>query len=212
MTAIPKPYQKPYPKLWVSAQSEKGIKAAGTKGYNMMSSPNLGCFAPHGDLDRAMSWYNEAADAAGVARGEVMLLRRVYIDEDEKLALRQLDNVYNHWNYYMAGFAAANSSEADRFSERAENEGYVKGGAVNPAKMHIERDDIYNTYDDPILTNPERAIARFKYYESLGVNHIAALTAFGGTVDEVIHSMEVMAKYVFPTFADDEPVLEPEQK
>ncbi len=203
-TAIPRPYQKPYPPIWVAAQSEASIKGVGAKGLNMMTSPNLGTFAPHGDIEKALRWYNEAAERSPIGRGEVMLLRRVFIDETEELALRQLENIRRHWGYYMAGFTAAVSNEADRFRDREEIDDYVKGGKVIPRDLPIERDDVYNTYDDPIITNPEKAIARFRYYESLGVNHIMALTAFGQPIDEVIHSMEVTSRHVFPAFAEDD--------
>jgi alkanesulfonate monooxygenase SsuD/methylene tetrahydromethanopterin reductase-like flavin-dependent oxidoreductase (luciferase family) len=202
-TTIPKPYQPGGPKIWATAQSENGVSAAGAKGENMMTSPNLGCFAPHGDLEITMKWYDEAASAAGVERGEVMVLRRVFIDETEEQALKQLETVYHHWNYYMAGYTASSNKDEQRFKERTENADLeVKDGAIVPANMEIDRTDVYNTYDDPILTSPEKAIARFKHYESLGVDHVKALTAFGAGVDEVIHSMEVMAKYVLPEFAD----------
>jgi alkanesulfonate monooxygenase SsuD/methylene tetrahydromethanopterin reductase-like flavin-dependent oxidoreductase (luciferase family) len=204
-TAIPKPYRKNGPKLWATAQSEQGVTTAGAKGQNMMTSPNLGCFAPHGDLEVTMEWYNTAAKDAGVERGEVMVLRRVFIDETEEAALKHLDTVYDHWNYYMAGYKASSNADANRFKERTENDDLVvKDGAIVPANMTISRDDVYNTYDDPILTTPERAITRFKHYESLGVNHVKTLTAFGTKVDDVIHSMEVMAKDVFPAFTESE--------
>jgi flavin-dependent trigonelline monooxygenase, oxygenase component len=202
-TAIPKPYQKPYPPIWVAAQSEVSIKGVGAKGLNMMTSPNLGCFAPHGDMEKALGWYNDASEQSPTGRGEVMLLRRVFIDETEEKALRQLENIRRHWGYYMAGFTASVNSEADRFRDREEISDYVQGGKVIPRDIPIKSDDVYNDYDDPIITSPDKAITRFKYYESVGVNHISALTAFGGTVDEVIHSMEMMSKHVFPAFAED---------
>jgi alkanesulfonate monooxygenase SsuD/methylene tetrahydromethanopterin reductase-like flavin-dependent oxidoreductase (luciferase family) len=200
-TAIPRPYQKPYPKLWVSAQSETGVRDAGRRGMNMLTSPNLGSFAPHGDIDRVMQWYNESSADGSQKRGEVMLLRRVFIDETEERALEQLSNVHQHWNYYMSQFRARSSDDSKRFEERTENEAIViKDGAVVPADMAIDTSDVYSTYDDPIITGPERAVARFKHYEALGVDHLLTLTAFGGKVSDVIRSMEIMSEQVFPAF------------
>jgi alkanesulfonate monooxygenase SsuD/methylene tetrahydromethanopterin reductase-like flavin-dependent oxidoreductase (luciferase family) len=204
VTAIPRPHQRPYPRLWVSAQSVNGVTAAGTAGLNMMTSPNLGCFAPHGDLDQVMQWYDEASAASGKPRGEVMVLRRIFIDETEEKALRQLDNVHRHWSYYMSQYKGTPANAQARFQERTENDDIVVSqGAIRPVNLSIERDDVYNTYDDPILTSPDKAITRFKHYESIGVDHVLGLSAFGEPVDEVIHNMEVMAKYVFPAFLED---------
>ena len=203
-TTIPRPYQDPHPKLWVAAQSENGVRAAGSKGQNMITSPNLGSFAPHGDLEKVLGWYRESNALSGKASGEVMVLRRTFIAQTEERALKELEAVYQHWNYYMSAYKGTPQTEAARFQERTENDDIVlRGGSVVPAEMKIDRSDVYNTYDDPILTTPEKAIARFKTYEDLGVNHIQALMAFGNNVKDVVDSMELMAKEIFPAFADE---------
>jgi flavin-dependent trigonelline monooxygenase, oxygenase component len=207
VTAIPRPYQKPYPKLWTSAQSLSGVRAVAEKGLNMMTSPNLGCFAPHGDLERVMDEFNRTVASSAKPRGDVMVLRRVFVDETEERALQKLDNVYFHWRYYMSQFrphaSNARTEVQQRLSEREENtEIVVRAGSIRPADVEIDRTDVYNTYDDPIITGPDRAIQRFKHYESLGVTHIMGLTAFGIPVNEVIRSMEVLSRYVTPAFQD----------
>jgi len=131
----------------------------------------------------------------------------VFVDETEERALQKLDNVYYHWRYYMSQFrphtSNAKAEVQQRLSEREENEGIVvKAGSIRPADVEIDRTDVYNTYDDPIITGPDRAIQRFKHYESLGVTHIMGLTAFGIPVKEVIRSMEILSRYVMPAFQD----------
>jgi hypothetical protein len=46
-------------------------------------------------------------------------------------------------------------------------------------------------------------IDRFKYYEHLGVDHLACLVAVGQPISEIIKNMELMAKEVFPAFAEE---------
>jgi hypothetical protein len=105
----------------------------------------------------------------------------------------------------MSQYKGTPASTETRFQERTENNDIVvKEGRIKPVNLEIERDDVYNTYDDPILTSPEKAIARFRHYETLGVNHVMGLSAFGEPVDQVIHCMEVMAKHVLPVFAESE--------
>jgi alkanesulfonate monooxygenase SsuD/methylene tetrahydromethanopterin reductase-like flavin-dependent oxidoreductase (luciferase family) len=200
-TAIPKPYQKPYPKLWVSAQSKQGVMGAAARGLNMITSPNLGSFAPHGDIDQVMQWYSEGVAESAMPRGDVMVLRRVMIGATEEEALGHLDSIHQHWNYYMSQFKASSSSDQTRFNERTENEGIqVRDGAVVPAAMEIDRTDIFNTYDDPIVTSPEKAIQRFKHYEAIGVNHVLAMSSFGQDIGATVRSMELLASEVMPSF------------
>lgn len=199
VSAIPKPYSKPYPKLWVAAQSERGIRAAARAGLNMMNSPNLGSFAPHGDVDRALEMYNESAKESPTGRGEVMVLRRMFIDETEEAALKKLDACYEHWAYYTSQYVGTKGG--DRFAQREDREDIVvQKGRIKPVYLEIDRDDVWGTYDDPIITSPERAVERFKHYESIGVDHVLGLTQFGIDIDEVIRSMEIVADKVMPHF------------
>jgi alkanesulfonate monooxygenase SsuD/methylene tetrahydromethanopterin reductase-like flavin-dependent oxidoreductase (luciferase family) len=202
-TTIPRPYQQPHPKVWISAQSLTGVQGVARRGLNMMTSPNLGCFAPHGDLDQVVHTYERSVAELGRPRGDVMVLRRVYIDETEAKALEKLEFVHRHWGYYMSQFQGDPRDKTARFKERdILEEVVIRRGAMVPRMLPIDTSDVYHTYDDPIITGPERAIARFKHYEELGVNHVAALIAFGIPVDEVIHSLEVMAKHVLPEFQE----------
>ncbi|MER7796621.1 LLM class flavin-dependent oxidoreductase [Microbacterium sp. NPDC096154] len=201
VTIIPKTLQQPHPKIWVSSQSERGMRAAAKAGHNVVTSPNLGTFAPHGDLEKMLGWYNESSAESPTGRGEVMVLRRVFLNEDEGRALEHVQDFYKHWSYYMSQYAAQPDNEAHRLGDRADNEAIeVKAGSITPVRYDIPLDDIYNDYDDPIITTPDRAIERFKYYESLGVDAVMTMSATGGKVDDVIGTMEVMAKHVFPEF------------
>lgn len=199
-TVLPRPFQKPHPKLWVAAQSENGLRAAGLKGQNIMTSPNLGSFAPHGDLEKALEIYEGAVAEAGVERGEVLVFRHTFIAETDGEALRHLEEAHRHWGYYMSQYTNPQDSVDSRFAERGEHRNHIVGGQMTPVDIEIERDDVFTRYDDPILVGPEKAIERFKHYERLGVDHIAGATAMGASVDEVIKSMEVVATQVMPEF------------
>jgi alkanesulfonate monooxygenase SsuD/methylene tetrahydromethanopterin reductase-like flavin-dependent oxidoreductase (luciferase family) len=199
VTIIPKPLQQPYPKIWVSSQSEGGMRAAAKAGHNVVTSPNFGTFAPHGDLEKMLGWYNESSAESEAGRGEIMVLRRVFVDEDESKALQHVQDFYRHWSYYMSQYKPAD--EQKRLADRVDNADIeVKGGSIKPVEIDIPLDDIYNDYDDPIITTPDKAIQRFKYYESLGVDAMMTMSATGGNVADVIGTMETMSKHVFPEF------------
>jgi alkanesulfonate monooxygenase SsuD/methylene tetrahydromethanopterin reductase-like flavin-dependent oxidoreductase (luciferase family) len=201
VTAIPRPHQRPHPKLWVSAQSLQGVQAVAQRDLNLMTSPNLGSFAPHGDLEKVLGTYSEVLADQDAERRDVMVLRRVFVGKSEDDALRRLDAVHLHWQYYMSQYQSRPATESDRLQERTENEGIVvRAGSIQPADVDIDRSDVYHTYDDPIMTDPERAIARFQHYERLGVTHVAMLTAFGLPLKDVLSSMRLIAKEIMPAF------------
>lgn len=202
-TLVPKPVVDP--EIWIAAQSSAGVRNVALQGHNLITSPNHGDFEPHGDLDLLMETFNTASAESGKERGEVMVLRHTFIHEDEQQALEKVDEVVLHWNHYMATVqgSGTGTSREHRLAAREDLvDGIIKGGRVIPDTNVPDTSNVYDTYDDPILTNPARAVERFKHYEEIGVDHVSCLTAMGFAIDEVLTSMELMAKEVFPAFAD----------
>jgi len=199
-TTLPRPYQQPYPPLWISGQSLDGVRAIAARGANLLTSPNYGCFAPHGDVDVTLGEFQKALAEYGQPKPNIGLLRRVFVDETRKNAERYVESCFHHWNYYMAFFE---SNQKKRFQERTYSEAAVHGGAMTPAQLNIDLSNVYDTYDDPIITDPAGAIKRIKHYESLGVTHLMMLTAFGIPHGEVLRSMELIAREVMPHFREE---------
>ncbi len=199
-TTLPRPYQKPHPPLWISGQSLEGVRAIAAKGANLLTSPNYGCFAPHGDVDITLGEFHKALAEYGQPKPNIGLLRRVYIAETEEEAERYVDYCFRHWTYYMSFFDA---DQRRRFHERVYVDAPVRGGAMTPAQVSLDLSNVYERYDDPIITTPEKAIRRLKHYESLGVTHVLMLTAFGVPHRDVLRSMELVAREVMPHFRDD---------
>ncbi|MCS5498281.1 LLM class flavin-dependent oxidoreductase [Cnuibacter physcomitrellae] len=210
-TVLPRPLQDPYPELWVAAQTEQGLTDAGRQGLNLLTSPSLGSFAPHGDLDRAIASFRAGSAETGVTPGKAMVMRHMWIDEDDERALEHLDEAYHHWSHYASGATTRPDVEnADRLAARDARSGWdrrqrvIRGGRMIPASIEIDRDDIATRYDDPILLGAENAIERFAHYEEIGVDAVACLLAMGAPIEEIIRSMEVIASRVMPSFTASE--------
>lgn len=205
-TIVPKPDTKPYPALWVAAQSIEGIRKVAEEGYNLVTSTNYGNFEPHGDLELLIRHYNEAAATSGYPRGEVMVMRHVWLAESEQEALKHFDKVVDHWNHYMAvvqgGGAKRGQTREQRLARRTEGatRDFVRGGRIIPETNVQSPENLFETFNDPIMTTPDRVIDRFRHYEKLGIDHLDCHQGMGMPVDEVIANMELMASEVFPAF------------
>lgn len=206
-TIVPKPATKPHPEVWVAAQSLEGAQRAARQGLNVLTAPNYGNFEPQGDLEVFLQSFNDAAAASGHPRGEVMVLRHVWVGDSEQEALRYFDDVVNEYNHYMAFVkdGGANTSREDRLAVRGVGEirDFITAGRVQPETESPSSENMFERFDDPIMTTPDRMIERCQGYERMGVDHLACLMATGMPSSEVIKAMELMAKEVLPAFAED---------
>lgn len=194
-TTMPRPYSQPHPPVWIAGQSPTGMRNAAQRGFNVMSSPLYGCFAPFEDLKYTLGVYDEAVKELGVERKKVGLLRRVYIGENRAEAESVLPDLLEHWGRYMAFF-----DRADLNFRVEKPDVPVDGGFVTPAGLDLPLDDLQNRYDDPILTDAEGAVNRIRKYEDLGVDYLLTNTAFGIPHAKVLASMQRLAKDVMPHF------------
>lgn len=203
-TIVPKPATPP--PLWVAAQSVQGVQKVAEDGLNLLTMPNFGNFEPHGDFPMLLDAFNEAAERSDKPRGGVMVLRHVWLGQTEKDSLRYFDDVVNHWNHYSA--FVKNSGRTDtaegRLTRRVDDQGrnFVKGGIIAPEKNAPSRDNLFENFDDPIMTTPDRMIERVKGYEQLGVTRLTVHQAWGQPIGEVIKNMEFMAQEVLPAFGE----------
>lgn len=208
-TLVPKPASHPHPDLWVASQSVDGVRRVAEQGLNLITAPNYGNFEPHGDLQELVRAYDAAVEQAAVPRGQVMVLRHTWVGRTEEEALAYFADVLNEYNHYLTlvGAKAVQATEREsRLAVRGDgdrkDEAIVRG-KMRPAQESISSENLWNRYDDPVLTTPDRMIERFKSYEAMGVDHVLCLIAMGQPIKAVIENMELMAKEVLPAFADN---------
>ena len=209
-TIVPKPASQPHPELWVGSQSVDGARRVAQQGLNLITAPNYGTFEPHGDLEVFLGAYNDAVAESGLPRGEVMVLRHTWLGHTEAEALEYFDDFVNEYNHYLTLVGATASqatSQEGRLAIRGDGDRKdeaIVAGKLSPARESASSEGLWEKYDDPILTTPERMIERFKSYEALGVDHLASLVAVGQPNSAIIKNMELMAKEVLPAFAESE--------
>lgn len=207
-TLVPKPASDPHPDLWVGSQSVDGVRRVAQQGLNLITAPNYGNFEPHGDLEELLRAYNSAVAESGLPRGEVMVLRHTWVGHTEEEALEYFDDVVNEYNHYLTlvGARATQATQREgRLAVRGDGERddeAIVRGRMRPAQESVSPENLWEKYDDPVLTTPARMIERFKSYEAMGVDHLACLVAMGQPISAVVKNMELMAKEVLPAFAD----------
>ncbi|MEZ2388553.1 LLM class flavin-dependent oxidoreductase [bacterium RCC_150] len=211
-TIVPKPYEEGGPALWVAAQSVPGVRKVAEDGLNLLTMPNFGNFEPHGDFKILMGEYNKAVEESGKPRGGVMMLRHAWVAETEAQAKKFLPEMLHHWNHYNAFVknSGDTSSAEGRLQRRVDDQGrtFVKGGFIIPETASPNTDNLFDDFDDPIMTTPDRFIERVKGYEEMGVDRLSLHQTWGQPIGDVIKNMEFIAKEVFPEFEEKVPDAE----
>ncbi|MCS5498300.1 LLM class flavin-dependent oxidoreductase [Cnuibacter physcomitrellae] len=196
--------------IWVASQSAEGIARVAEGGLNLETSPNYGHFEPHGDLDELLKTYDAAVAASGKPRGEVMVLRHVWLGDTEEQAMEYWDDLVNHSNHYMTIVQGGRENKdlttqearlGRRIDGAAVND-FITGGFVDVVPVPRSKENLYETHNDPVLTTPDKMIQRFKHYESIGIDHLLLHQSWGQPGAAVIENMEKIAREVMPALED----------
>ncbi|MCS5498297.1 LLM class flavin-dependent oxidoreductase [Cnuibacter physcomitrellae] len=211
-TVLPRLYQQEIPKLWVAAQSATGIRNAGRQGLNLMTSSNATTFfTPYEEIEQILGFYDEGVAESGGARGDIMAVRGVFVGETVEDALAQAPALHRHWSHYAAGAPErAPQSVEEMFRPRDDpSSGWkrknrpIKGGRIQTGTVPpLDLSGAREPHDGRLFVDPEGAISMFSRYESLGVTHLDLTMLFGAPLEDVLHSMELLSRYVMPEFSE----------
>lgn len=209
-TVIPRLYQREIPEIFVAAQSEVGLRSAGRNGLNLLTAPSAPTFfTPFEETAKALGYYNEGTAESDHPRGKVMAVRWAFIGETKGDALKQAEAMYFHWSHYGAGAPKRPSADIhDLFRPRDDPKSGWKridrpikdGKIITDSVPPLDLNAMPENAENALLMDPDGAIERFRYYESLGVSDVAMQMQFGEPLEDVIHSMELLSKEVMPSF------------
>lgn len=208
-TIVPRPATQPHPQIFAGAQSADGVRRVAQQGLNLYTATNFGNFEPYGDLEALLGAYDQAVAESDQPRGEVMVLRHTAIGRTQDEAMEYFGDMLNEYNHYMAlvrGTGSTTSKEA-RLASRGvgtRDDGFITGGLVKPVDEQVSAEGLLERYADPVMTTPDTMVERFRYYETLGIDHLSCLIAVGQPIDAVIENMRLMAQEVLPAFVSTE--------
>ena len=191
VTSVPKPLQKPHPRLWVAARDPNTFDFAVRNGCHIMSNP----------LQRPFEEVTVLCD-----RFEQTVRNNPQVPRPEHLMLRQVC-VYDDPDDWEIPIRAA-IDFGRHFENLFRNLGSVKNGFPEPVDYEIVADkENYAPealHENMIFGTPDKVIEKLERYEAAGVDHFLYGACFGLPHDVAVRSLELFNETVLPHFRNRE--------
>ena len=191
VTSVPKPLQKPHPRLWVAARDPNTFDFAVRNGCHIMSNP----------LQRPFEEVIVLCD-----RFEQTIRNNPQVPRPEHLMLRQVC-VYDDPDDWKVPVRAA-IDFGRHFENLFRNLGSVKNGFPEPVDYEIVADkENYAPealHENMIFGTPDKVIEKLERYEAAGVDHFLYGACFGLPHDVAVRSLELFNETVLPHFRSRE--------
>lgn len=192
----PKPYQKPHPPVWMAALSPESFLLAGERGFNLLCAPVFG-FGGTSGLENLNSYRSAlAAHGHDPASKEIAALVMVYVSDTAEQASRDFaDPVIWYYRTFAKYIAPPPGEQPIKTYEP-----YV-GVRDMAAQVTWEQLQMAGAV---VCGSPVECVERIRQLHDLfGFTTLLCWTRLGGLDHrKVIHSMELMQRYVIPELRD----------
>jgi alkanesulfonate monooxygenase SsuD/methylene tetrahydromethanopterin reductase-like flavin-dependent oxidoreductase (luciferase family) len=192
VTVVPKPLQKPHPKLYMVGTSESSFIAAGIRGVSIAAGGPV----PYSVYAPGIDGYKTACTERGYTP-DISFVRLVYLDEDERQIRTEAER-------YVRNFLDFNASAIDSLAHRkgeltATGYGFYASGVAEMLRQI--------TYDQCVqeelcfLGTPAQVIAQIRRLDQQigGLNEMVIISNFGGIEHwKAIKTQHLFAQYVMP--------------
>lgn len=197
VAVVPKPIQKPYPKLYAGGTSEITFRMAGENNWGISVPPLLPWAALEGPLDI----YKEACAKAG-NEPDILYLRPVYLGDDEKQIRREIEGAVLNFLKFNASPIFSKPPLPPRDELVAKGYGFYASGALE-GLTKLSYDDIVDQ-EIGFIGTPQKVVDQVgAVREKGGIGEITILTNFGGIEHwQAIKTQELFAKHVIPAFRE----------
>ena len=182
-SAVPQPFQKPFPPIRVAAASEETFPSLGEAGYPIFVAVRSGSLS---GLAPDLAAYRQAYKQAGhPGEGEVYLRLTLHIADTDRAAFDQAEESI------MSGYRT--------LSTRLENAPNRRRAAEAVTIRTISYEEVQR--DKVIIGSPERVADRLQQlHEELGLNGILAELNFGALIphEPMTRSLQLLCEKVLP--------------
>ena len=192
VTVVPKPLQKPHPKIYMVGTSESSFIAAGTRGISIAAGGPV----PYSVYAPGIDGYRQACAERGYTP-DISFIRLVYLDEDEKQVRTEAER-------YVRNFLDFNASAIDALAHRQEEltatgYGLYASGVVERWRHITDAQCIEEELC--CLGTPEQVIEQIRRLDQQigGLHEMVSISNFGGIEHwKAIKTQHLCAQYVRP--------------
>ncbi len=198
LEVVPKPIQKPYPPLYTGGTSDVTYQMAGERGWGIFVPPLL----PWKVLEPPLNIYKKACAEHG-HKPNIVYIRPVYMDDDEKVIRREVEQALKNFLAFNASPTASLQDEKIKAELRAKGYGFYASGALE-SLTKLTYEEIVEQ-EIGFIGTPDKVIRQVQALESKGgIAEVAIVANFGGLEHwKSIKTQDLFAKHVMPAFRSE---------
>ncbi len=195
VTVVPKPLQKPHPRLFTGGTSDITYQMAGERGWGIFVPPLL----PYSALEGQLGVYKKACAAHGHTP-DIVYIRPVYLDEDERQIRKEVESAIYNFLAFNAAPIESLQDEAKKAELREKGYGFYASGALE-SLTQLTYDEIVGR-EIGFIGTPRKVISQIeKLQEVGGIGELAIVSNFGGLDHwKSIKTQHLFATKVMPAF------------
>ncbi len=197
VSVVPKPVQKPHPRLFTGGTSDITYQMAGERGWGIFVPPLL----PWKVLEGPLNIYKKACAEHG-HQPDIVYIRPVYLDNDEALIRREVEQALYNFLAFNASPVESLQSEEKKAELRAKGYGFYASGALESlTKLTYEQ---IVEQEIGFIGTPAKVIQQIKNLQAKGgITELAIVANFGGLEHwKSIKTQHLFATEVMPAFRD----------
>lgn len=195
LSVVPKPVQKPHPKLYTGGTSDITYQMAGERGWGIFVPPLL----PYKVLEGPLGIYKKACAENG-HQPDVVYIRPVYLDDDEKQIRKEVEQALLNFLAFNASPIESLQGEEKKAELCAKGYGFYASGALE-SLTKLTYEEIV-AQEIAFIGTPDKVIQQIKNLQKKGgIGELAIVANFGGLDHwKSIKTQELFAKRVMPAF------------
>lgn len=195
VSVVPRPLQKPHPRFYTGGTSDITYQMAGAKGWGIFVPPLL----PWKVLEPSLNIYKQACAEHG-NKPDIVYIRPVYLDEDEKLIRREVEQALHNFLAFNASPVESLQGEEMKAELRAKGYGFYASGALE-SLTRLSYEEIVEQ-EIGFIGAPDKVIRQVRTLMGKGgIGELAIVSNFGGLEHwKAIKTQHMFAKHVMPAF------------
>ena len=195
LSVVPKPVQKPHPRLFTGGTSDITYQMAGERGWGIFVPPLL----PYSVLEGPLDIYKQACAANG-HQPDVVYIRPVYLDDDEKKIRKEVEQALLNFLAFNASPVYSLHDEEKKAELRAKGYGFYASGALE-SLTKLTYEEIVEQ-EIAFIGTPKKVIQQIRDLQKKGgIGELAIVANFGGLEYwKSIKTQHLFATQVMPAF------------